>query len=486
MSGIFISYRREDSAGWTGRLSEHLRERFGAESIFMDIDTIQPGIDFTEALQKAVSSCEVLLAMIGPEWATVTGKSGKPRIEDPSDWVRTEIAAALKRKIRVIPVLVGGASVPTIDLLPDDLDALAQRQAHELTDKRWSFDVEQLVNTLPAARQKPSPVPNGVPWRSKPAMLGMLIVATAISTGIALTLINPSAPPPVEATGIALLAVPKVPPQPVSAAVPETIAAVTYLHAGQEARLKDHRATCAYKVLGMQVDRSWKDTLSLSVMVRVTNEGPMDTGFGDNNFRLLVDDVPRAPTSNLNDSVDPHSAKDGTIVFTFPVTAQRLLLQLRMGDDVAEIPVDVTKPIPPPKVIASPAQFAHLNAATFPIALHAGQEARLKDHRASCVYKVLAIQVDRSRPDTLSLSVTVQVTSEGPLDTGFGDSNFRLLVDDVPRTPTSRLSDSVKPHSAKEGTIVFTFPVTAKRLLLQLRMGDNAAEFPVDLSPIWS
>lgn len=99
--------------------------------------------------------------MIGPEWATVTGKSGKPRIEDPSDWVRTEIAAALKRKIRVIPVLVGGASVPTIDLLPDDLNALTQRQAHELTDKRWSFDVEQLINTLPAARQKPSPVPNG-------------------------------------------------------------------------------------------------------------------------------------------------------------------------------------------------------------------------------------------------------------------------------------------------------------------------------------
>ncbi len=251
MGGIFISYRREDSAGWTGRLAEYLKKQFGAESIFMDIDTIQPGIDFTEALQKAVSSCEVLLAMIGPEWATVTGKSGKPRIEDPADWVRTEIAAALKRKIRVIPVLVGGASVPTIDLLPDDLDALAQRQAHELTDKRWSFDVEQLIKTLPAARQKPSPVPNGVPWRSKPAMVGMLIVATAISTGIALKLINPSAPSPVEATGTALLAVPRVPPQPVSAAVPETTAAVSqvmYLHAGQEARLKD--TPCDLRVQG--------------------------------------------------------------------------------------------------------------------------------------------------------------------------------------------------------------------------------------------
>jgi hypothetical protein len=81
MSGIFISYRREDSAGWTGRLSEHLRERFG------------------------------------PEWATVTDKSGKLRLEDPTDWVRTEIGTALKWKIRVIPVLVNGASVPTINLL---------------------------------------------------------------------------------------------------------------------------------------------------------------------------------------------------------------------------------------------------------------------------------------------------------------------------------------------------------------------------------
>jgi hypothetical protein len=149
------SYRREDSAGWTGRLSEHLKERFGADSIFMDIDTIQPGADFTEALQAAVSSCDVLLAMIGPNWATVTDQSGKRRLEDPADWVRTEIAVALTRKIRVIPVLVGGASVPTIDLLPDDLDALAQRQAHELTDTRWAYDVEQLVKTLPAARQRP-------------------------------------------------------------------------------------------------------------------------------------------------------------------------------------------------------------------------------------------------------------------------------------------------------------------------------------------
>ena len=110
MSGIFISYRREDSAGGTGRLSEHLKERFGADSIFMDIDTIEPGVDFTEALKKAVNSCDVLLAIIGPKWATATNASGTRRLEDPADWVRTEIATVLTRKIRVIPVLVGGAS----------------------------------------------------------------------------------------------------------------------------------------------------------------------------------------------------------------------------------------------------------------------------------------------------------------------------------------------------------------------------------------
>jgi hypothetical protein len=104
MGGIFISYRLEDSAGWTGRQSEHLRERFGPESIFMDIDTIQSGADFTEALQTAVSSCDVLLAMIGPERATATDKSGKPRLEDPTDGFEQK---SPRRSPRVCPDSTG-------------------------------------------------------------------------------------------------------------------------------------------------------------------------------------------------------------------------------------------------------------------------------------------------------------------------------------------------------------------------------------------
>jgi hypothetical protein len=121
MSGIFISYRREDSAGWTGRLAERLKQKFGADAIFMDIDTIQPGADFAEALRAAVGACDVLLAVIGPEWSLTTNAEGQKRLEDPNDWVRTELTTALSRSIPVIPVLVGGASLPKLATLPDDL-----------------------------------------------------------------------------------------------------------------------------------------------------------------------------------------------------------------------------------------------------------------------------------------------------------------------------------------------------------------------------
>ena len=148
MGNIFISYRREDSAGWTGRLAERLKQKFGAESIFMDIDTIQPGTDFAEALRVAVGACDVLLAIIGPEWDIAKNSEGQARLQDPKDWVCTELTTALGRGIPVIPVLVGGASLPKLGTLPDDLKKLFNYQTHELTDKRWEFDSSQLVQVL--------------------------------------------------------------------------------------------------------------------------------------------------------------------------------------------------------------------------------------------------------------------------------------------------------------------------------------------------
>jgi hypothetical protein len=106
---IFISYRREDSSGWAGRLYDRLSQRFGGDNVFMDIDTIDPGLDFVEVIQQAVGSCDVLVALIGRHWLTSTDEQGQRRLENPEDFVRLEITAALERNIRVIPALLQGA-----------------------------------------------------------------------------------------------------------------------------------------------------------------------------------------------------------------------------------------------------------------------------------------------------------------------------------------------------------------------------------------
>lgn len=150
MSGknIFISYRRQDAAGEAGRLADSLKQYFNEDQIFMDVETIEPGVDFVEAINKAVSSCDVLLAVIGPRWLTISHSNGQRRLEDPDDFIRLEISAALKRNIRVVPVLVDDASMPTADQLPAELASLVRRQAHEISNSRWKYDTEQLISTL--------------------------------------------------------------------------------------------------------------------------------------------------------------------------------------------------------------------------------------------------------------------------------------------------------------------------------------------------
>jgi tetratricopeptide (TPR) repeat protein len=148
MARIFLSYRREDSGGWAGRLYDRLSQHFGDEHIFMDIDTIEPGLDFVEVIQHAVQSCDVLLALIGRQWLTVADATGQPRLANPEDFVRLEIATALERDIRVIPVLVQGAPMPRAADLPDDLKRLSRRNALEVRDIRFHNDVDQLITVL--------------------------------------------------------------------------------------------------------------------------------------------------------------------------------------------------------------------------------------------------------------------------------------------------------------------------------------------------
>ena len=146
---IFICYRRLDSSGHAGRLHDDLVRHFGEEYVFMDLTGIEPGIDFVARLDEAVSSCGVLLAVIGRSWLTTSDPdTGRRRLDDPEDLLRMEISTALRRGILVIPILVGGASMPQARQLPEDLQPLAQRNFKEITDSRWKYDVSTLVESL--------------------------------------------------------------------------------------------------------------------------------------------------------------------------------------------------------------------------------------------------------------------------------------------------------------------------------------------------
>lgn len=148
MDGIFISYRRDDSAGYAGRLYDRLAAHFGTARVFMDVEGIEPGIDFVNAIEDAVGSCRVLIVVIGDEWTDAVDAAGRRRLEDPNDFVRLETAAALKRGIRVVPVLVGGAVMPRVTELPDELQSLTRRQAIEISHKQWDASTGELIRTL--------------------------------------------------------------------------------------------------------------------------------------------------------------------------------------------------------------------------------------------------------------------------------------------------------------------------------------------------
>jgi len=125
---ILISYRRDDAAYVTGHINDLLRREFGDDAVFTDIDNIALGVDFRAVLDQTVSQCQVLLAVIGSSWLTVQGQDGRPRLQDPADFVRIEIESALQRNIPVIPLLVTGAEMPAAEDLPESPRRIALRQ----------------------------------------------------------------------------------------------------------------------------------------------------------------------------------------------------------------------------------------------------------------------------------------------------------------------------------------------------------------------
>ena len=176
---IFISYRRDDAAGDAGRLADHLNRHFGQNQVFLDIETIDPGTDFVQALHASLQETAAVLVVIGPRWATARAADGTRRLDDANDFVRLEVAAALSRKIPVVPVLVQGATMPRAEDLPTPLASLATRQAATLDHAEFHDDAERLCQRLAAMIGANKPTPASVMRRWWPAA-----AAAALALGV--------------------------------------------------------------------------------------------------------------------------------------------------------------------------------------------------------------------------------------------------------------------------------------------------------------
>src|SRR5688572_22561856 len=183
MRGVFISYRRDDTAGHAGRLYDHLKRAFGPDGVFMDLDDIRRGDTFSEVLTTKLRESDVLIALVGRRWFSLTDAAGRRRIDDPDDWVREEIRTALRGGHLVIPVRVDGAAMPAAADLPEDIRGLMARQWADVRDGgAFEKDVEALQKDIRTRRAKGS---WGEWFRTHRVALAAVVATTLTAGGYA-------------------------------------------------------------------------------------------------------------------------------------------------------------------------------------------------------------------------------------------------------------------------------------------------------------
>jgi hypothetical protein len=176
---IFINYRREDSAGFAGRLADSLGAWFGPDRIFRDVSGIDYGADFEAAIDAKMVESGAVVVVIGDRWTTATNAAGERRLDDPHDYVTREIAVALDNGVAVVPVLIGSATMPRAEELPEAVRDLATRNAITVSDERWGFDIERLAKVLAID------VPGSVAQRRLDRVKGMVLALTVAAAAFA-------------------------------------------------------------------------------------------------------------------------------------------------------------------------------------------------------------------------------------------------------------------------------------------------------------
>jgi hypothetical protein len=481
VADTFISYRREDTSGYAGRLRDELEERLGRGRVFRDVDTLRPGQDFVHEIQARLARCTTFLVLIGRDWIQMRDAQGRRRLEQDDDYVRLEIETALARRdLLVVPVLVEGAPMPAAADLPASLTSLARRQAISLRDDTWEADVDRLASLIGEGRRA-SPPPQ-VPWTAALAAAGAAVLlglwllwpggaepTSTVDTGAAA-----SRPPAADAPDAPdATAVPTAPAgsPPAAPAAPPPAAVATEAYA---IRMPPRQEIAHGRLLFSLVSGSIAPhgaANELRLRFRISNEGRYPVHVSDASFRLVAGEQMFAATSGLNTALSGRYIDEAVVSFDVPPGVERAALRILQGDAAGDMMLDLLPTGRPPDDERAPPGDSLTRAIQYPV-LRDPMPLVAKDGIALTARNLSG----RRFANLERLRLSLAIENSGRYPWGTGSATVRLLAGDDLIAPFESPSEVVEPESRASFEYLFDVPLGTAQVTLRVALGDERVE----------
>jgi hypothetical protein len=468
MAAVFISYRRDDSGGYAGRLHEELEERLGPDQVFRDVDTLQPGQDFVNAIEARLRECRVCLVLVGRGWLAARDDTGHRRLDRPDDYVRAEIAAALARaEVLVVPVLVGGAVLPGAEQLPESLRALARRQAVVLRDDAWEGDVDRLAAAVGPAIGRPlsgtEPAhPNRSGRRRGIAVAGAALAALVLAAVWFVRDGTDGAAPP----GVAAASEPT---DDAAGGEPSGIVHAIEVPPTPEIAHGD----LIYTVLAGSV-RTEGPRRTLWLRVRASNEGGQDANLWDQSFRVAVGGEVVAASGGLNEILSGHSIRQVVVRFEIPSGDPRARLLVTDGSRTGELPLTLTGSGGSPRHDQADPGDALSRASIRALVRDPAPLVATGDLRAT-----LTRASARRFANTIRVAVSVRLENRGSLPRASSDVVLRLAEGGEVLAPWRMTNEVIDSGATLTADATFDVQASATAVVLRGTVGPASGEIPL-------
>jgi hypothetical protein len=458
---VFVSYRRDDAGGHAGRLVDDLTERAPWATVFQDVDSIGPGVDFVAMLHQAVASADAVLVVIGPDWTTIAKPGRGPRLMEPDDIVRLEVASALSQDKWVVPVLVGSAAMPKQAELPPDLAPLVHRNAIGLRQEAWDADVHRLTDALRARLPGPGPgqpvqgvvgAPAAGRRRWVPAAVG---VAAIVLLAVAVVVLRPWADSGEADEGV-----------DTGSNTASGDGQPSGAGGGSNLQPADPPRTVIHSLSGDRLDVEVTSASLgggpepvVDVTTHLRNQSGYDFAVGGATITLEVDGQRTAPVGFGGAYLPSRTDADVPLTYQLSAAPDSLVLKIDYAGEIGSIPLlGGTRNTGEPPDLRDDTDGGSVGTA---------------DYLAGpATVEELA--------DRYLVSVPVEVTNQGPYDMNFWSRTFRLLVDGSSQAPATNLNELVKPDEKGQATLVWDTPFDVRELVLRIDDGvHEAVEIPL-------